>query len=95
MIDANLNPPALEASCQSTSKLSLSLSSMNLLVLFVGLSTLLILVSSQFPTRLIFYYFSVLFSFGYSQLQQSLTFQCGLSPYRLQNPEELLRLPSM
>ena len=84
MVDANLIPPALEASCQSTSKLFLL--PIYFLTEIVEFFTLTIIIDSP------------LFSYPYlciSQLQQSLVFQCGLSPYQLQNPEELLRLPSM
>ena len=84
MVDANLIPPALEASCQSTSKLFLL--PIYFLTEIVEFFTLTIIIDSP------------LFSYPYlciSQLQQSLVFQCGLSPYQLQNPEELLQLPSM
>lgn len=84
MVDANLIPPALEASCQSTSKLFLS--PIYLLTEIFEFFTLPIIIDSP------------LFSCPYlciSQLRQNLASQCGLSLYQLQNPEELLQLPSM
>lgn len=93
MVDANLSPPALEASCKSNLRYHFRFliypdSPFSLLY---AISNIFCFVHLYFVLFII--YFQVLCSL--SQWRQSLTFLCGLRLYQSQNPEELPQLPSM